>query len=204
MAASYTISQYLDSFYPNLSTLLPGYDPTIAIAGYMSLYWSYIFPEATNIPLLDPPVPPVPPDPGNPNDPNYLNEGVLTERQKMMIALRTAISILPIVNGWLTSPQILEAQAGPALAKFQDLSKILRALLPLWQVDLNNTEAAEGIFFNLLPNTPAYLLKLSPTYPILGETRDYIGTPVIQSGAFFTGTNAEAPQEYGVDGVLLG
>lgn len=204
MATSYTITQYLDALYPNLSTLLPGYDPTIAIMGAMSLYWSYIYPETTNIPLLNPPVPPTPPDPGNPNDPNYLNEGVLTERQKWMIALRTGISMMPIINGWLTSPQIAEAQAGPALAKFQDLSKLLRVVLPLWQTDLTNAEAAEGIFFNLLPNTPAYLLKLLDTYPVLGETKDYIGTPVIQSGAFFIGTNADGPQEYGPGGILLG
>jgi hypothetical protein len=187
--ASYTIEQYVATMYPNLSTLLPGFSTAIAINGAMALYWSYIFPEPIPAPkLLNPVVAPVIPDPGNPNDPGYLNEASLTERQKYMVALRVAISIMPIVNGWLTSPQIMEAQAGPAMTKFQDLSKLLRVVMPLWQTDLNNAEAAEGIFFNILPSIPAYLLKLVENYPILGETRADIGTPVIQSETFFIGT----------------
>lgn len=204
--AKFSIAEYLGSLIPDLSTLLPGYNPAPAINGAMSLYWTYFFSEPGGVvpALLNPPVPPVPADPGNPNDPGYLSEDSLTERRKWLVALRVAITIQPAINQWLTTPQVAEAQAGPAMTKFQDLSKILRVVMPIWQTDLNNAEAAEGIFFNLLPTVPAFLLRLGDIYPILGETRDYIGTPVIQSGSFFEGTNADGPQYYGPGGLLLG
>lgn len=181
--ATFAIADYLTSLIPTLATVLPGYNTAPAIQGAMALYWSYMFPWFG--PPIGPSTPGYTPNPGNPLDSSYLEESALSERQKWMIALRVAVSIIPAINGWFTSPQISEAGAGPALVKFQDFSKMMRVILPLWQTDLNNVEAAEGIFFNLLPNVPAYLLRLETSYPILGETNPRAPVEVIQGGILY-------------------
>lgn len=163
-AASFTIAAYLSSLIPNIATAIPGYTPDAAINGAMALYWTYLFPD---------------------QNPVTLDETTLSERQKYMIALRCAITLLPIINGWFSSPQVMKAGAGPAMVEFQDLSKVLRALLPSWQTDLTNLEAAEDIFFNLLPSIPAFLLKIEQSFPLRGETIGNFPVYVPQSGTTF-------------------
>lgn len=148
--AAFTIDQYVASLLPNVTSAIPGYTPAIAINGAMALYWTYLFPTE---------IPPT------------LDETELSERQKYMIALRVAVTLLPIINGWFTTPQVIEAGAGPATVKFQDLSKMLKVTLPMWETDLSNLEAAEDIFFNLLPSIPAFRLNIRSGFEhAIGET----------------------------------
>jgi hypothetical protein len=93
-----------------------------------------------------------------------LDEDTLTERQKALVALRTAIVTVTTLSKMFTSGQILKAQSGTDLVEFEERAKVYRAILPTWQLTLKDMEAAEGIFFDLVENVPGILLKLDPDW----------------------------------------
>ena len=165
--ASFTVAEYLTSWIPNLGTLLPGYNPAVPINGAMALYWSFLFPEDTT--------------------PYDLDETRLSERQKYMVALRVTLSLSNVINGWLTKKQVEQAGAGPTMVKFADTSKIIKAVFPMLQSDLQQVEAAEGIWFMALPNIPAYLVKIDTAWDtvLAAETTTIEGVTVVERSAFF-------------------
>lgn len=136
---AYTTSQYFLGRIPDIATLLPGYDFAVAIQAAMSLYWSYFFPATPNA---------------------MPDEALLSERQKALSALRAVLGVLPVTTHLFTRAQPTEAGAGPATTKLEERNKIYRACMPLWATELKNLEAAEGIFFDILPGAPAFLEKI--------------------------------------------
>lgn len=138
---------------PDFQTVLPSYPIATAVTAAIALYWDRFVPESSGL-WIDGPIP-------NTKVAPTIDEALLTERQKSLIGLRAALGAVPVVTQGFTVAKLENAQAGPAEAKFQDLSRLIKALLPQWQTELKNLEAFEGIFFDLLPNVPAYLQTLS-------------------------------------------
>lgn len=132
----FTCKQYFEARIPDIATLLPGWNTDMAINAAMALYWSQFFPDETN---------------------GQLVEESLTERQKVLVALRAVVGAIPVVMKLISKPQVIEAVGGPASTKFEERSKILKQLLALWQEELKMLEGAEGISFEVLANVPAYL-----------------------------------------------
>lgn len=143
MPAPFTTNQYFTSRIPDIATLLPGYDTSIAITAAMALYWGYFFPT---------------------QNPAVIDEATLSERQKSLCALRAVLATIPVATALFTSPQVTEAIGGPAAAKFEERNKIFRACMPLWTDEIRRLEAAEGINFEILPNVPAFLLKIQSCF----------------------------------------
>lgn len=134
--ATFTCVEYFKGRIPDIETLLPGYNVEMAVNAAMALYWDAFFADSTD---------------------GVLVEESLSERQKVLVGLRAAMGCIPVVMKLISKPQVIEAIGGPASAKFEERSKILKALLPLWENELKMLEGAEGVMGDVLPNVPAYL-----------------------------------------------
>lgn len=149
---AYACVDYFLARVPDFAAILPSYPITVALDAAMALYWDRFIPRETGLWVPSPAnaawlvAPP-------------LNEALLTERQKVIVALRAALGTIPVFTQGFTNPFLIDAKAGPTEAEFEDLSKVVKALTPLWQTELKNLEAFEDIFFDLLPNVPGYLQK---------------------------------------------
>lgn len=144
--ATYTIVNYLDARLPNLATDLPTIDKDMLATGAMALYWGIFFP------------------PSYTPQPTFGDETVLTERQKVICALRAAVSVFPAILAKYAKGLVVEAHGGPAGAKFADPSKVYKQLGDMMLQELELMESAEGIV--LKPDAgipPAYLLTID--YP---------------------------------------
>jgi hypothetical protein len=159
--ASYTCQDYFLARVPDFNTIVPGYPLAVAIQSAIALYWDRFI---TTTPLPD------------------IDETLLSERQKVVVALRAVLGAVPVFTQGLTQPFLVEGDAGPAKAKFEELSKLIKALLPQWQTELKNLEAFEGIFFDILPNVPGYLQKWRE-YSRFDSSVGYVA----ESGTWFVG-----------------
>lgn len=137
--AAYTVTEYFLGRVPDISTIIPGFDVDMAANAAMALYWTKLFP--TRNPLPD------------------ISDDVLTERQKIMCALRAVVSVLPIAMQIL-KPKVTAAEAGPAKTKFEERYKLFKMWTDAWTSELALYEQMEGIDFNLLPTIPAFRLKI--------------------------------------------
>lgn len=147
---SYTCSDYFLGRLPDLPTIMPLYPVAVAIDAAMALYWDRFVPECSGLWVPSPSIP-------NKIVAPPLDEALLTDRQKVIVGLRAALGVVPVLSQGFSQSHLIEAKAGPAEAKFEELNKIVRVLLPQWQTELKNLEAFEDIFFDILPNVPAYL-----------------------------------------------
>jgi hypothetical protein len=138
--AKFTLAQYFQGRIPDIDTLVPGYNVEMALNAAMALYWDKFF---ANTGLLA--------------DPDDLDETVLTERRKVLVALRAAVQAIPVVTKAFTKPIVSEATGGPATAKFEPRANLLKQLMPLWKDELEKLEQAEDISFETMANVPAYL-----------------------------------------------
>lgn len=136
---AFTTMQYFLSRIPDITTLLPGYDASVAIQSAMALYWTYFFPT---------------------QNPVAIDETTLSERQKSLCALRAVVGVIPVATALFTAPQVTEAEATPVNTKFEERNKIFRACMPLWTDEIKRLEVAEGIFFDIVPNIPAFLKEI--------------------------------------------
>jgi len=157
--AQFTLQDYFQTYIPDVATLMPSYNIAAALNGAMALYWTYLFPED---------VPPI-----------TLDETRLDERQKVMIALRAAISVIGVVNKLFSGRVLAKAGAGPAQVEFQNVSSLYKVLLPLWTEELVMYEAAENVFFQQEPIPPAYLQSI-----VSGDCWPSEGY-IVQAGAYF-------------------
>jgi hypothetical protein len=145
--ASYKVKDYLNARLPNLSADMPGVDLDMLATGAMAVYWSFFFPSNTH------PIPPA------------IEDQMLTERQKVICALRAAVSIVPALVINLGGRALAEAHGGPAGAKFHDPAKIYKQLGDMMTSELELLESAEGVM--LKPGEgipPAYLMSVP--YPV--------------------------------------
>lgn len=150
--AAFTCEDYFLARVPDFVSILPSYPIPVAIQAAISLYWDHFVKRRSGLWI------PNPVEPGCLMAPP-IDESLLSERQKTIVGLRTALGLVPVFTQGLTTPFLIDGKAGPAEAKFEDLSKIIKAMVPLWQTELKNLEAFEDIFFDLLPSVPAYLQK---------------------------------------------
>ncbi len=150
--ATYTCEDYMLARVPNFLTILPAYPVQTAIQAALALYWDRFIPACTGLWVPNPLIP-------NQMVPPTISETLLSDRQAAIVGLRAALGAVPVFTQGLTQPFLLEGQAGPATAKFEELSKLIKALLPQWQTELKNMEAFEEIFFDILPSVPGYLKK---------------------------------------------
>jgi hypothetical protein len=84
--ASFTVSQYLQAKIPDLTTLIPGANVEMLSTGAMAVYWDQFFDADDYI---------------NGELPE-IEDSVLTERQKVLCALRAAVTLVPIIIHPLT------------------------------------------------------------------------------------------------------
>lgn len=165
--ASFTTVQYLASKIPNLSTVMPGVDPVMIVTGAMSMYWDQFFPVDQY---------PVSPE---------LEDSVLTERRKVLCALRAAVTLFPAIIQYVQTGSgfVTEGSAEPATAKFEERAKSLKIIADMMQTELSALEAAEGIVLETdgagIP--PAYLLSVG--FPVPGGCPEHI----VQRGIIDTG-----------------
>lgn len=170
-ATTYTVLDYFTARIPDYATVMPTFVMAPALQAGIALYWDRFIPKTQWV---------LGPD-GATLVPPPIDEVLLTERQKVVVALRTAMSVMPAITQLLTQPQITEGQGGPATAKFEERGKLYRAMMPLWATELKNLEAFEGIFFDLLPNVPAYLQKITDNNALFDQSVGY----VMSSGTWF-------------------
>lgn len=140
--ASYKVVDYLNARLPNLATDLPTINTDMLATGAMAVYWSFFFPNANPLPAIE--------------------DQMLTERQKVICALRAAITVLPAIIAKVGTSAVSEAHGGPAGAKFVDPSKMWKQIGDMMTAELEMMESAEGIM--LKPGEgipPAYLLTVA-------------------------------------------
>lgn len=140
--ASYKVVDYLSARLPNLATDLPTVNADMLAMGAMAVYWSFFFPDSNPLPAIE--------------------DQMLTERQKVICALRAAVTVLPAIIVKVGTGAVAEAHGGPAGTKFHDPSKMWRQIGDMLQAELELMESAEGI--SLKPGEgipPAYLLSVA-------------------------------------------
>lgn len=137
--AAFTAKEYFLGRVPDIQTIVPGFNVDMAVNAAMSLYWDRLFPKADPLPDIA--------------------DDVLTERQKVMCALRAVVAILPMVQQIL-KPKVTMAKGGPAETKFEERYKLYKLMSDLWTSELTQLEQMEGIIFGLLPNIPAFRLTI--------------------------------------------
>lgn len=155
--ASYKVVDYLNARLPNLAVDLPTVNVDMLAMGAMAVYWSMFFPTAP-VPAMD--------------------DQVLTERQKVICALRAAVTILPTIIIKAGTGAVAEAHGGPAGTKFHDPSKMWKQIGEMMKDELELMESAEGI--TLLPDAgipPAYLLSVG--YPVINCMESNISRGII-------------------------
>ena len=158
---SFSTFEYFNSFIPDWAALAPaGWTPRASIAAAMALYWKYFMPDQS---------------------PVVLDEDLLTERQKALVALRTAITAVTTLSKMFTTGQIVKAQSGLDMVEFEERANIYKNMMPLWLSQLKDMEAAEGIFFDLLQNVPGLLVKLTDYSGPFNPSFGY----VLESGTWF-------------------
>jgi hypothetical protein len=158
---SFSCFEYYTAIIPDWATLAPsGWTPRASLAASMAMYWKWFQPNIL---------------------PVVLDESVMTERQKALVALRTAITTILTLSNMFTEGNVVKAQSGTDLVEFEEKNKIYRAMMPLWQMQLKDMEAAEGIFFNLLQNIPGLLIKLDDYTGPFNPSFGY----VFESGTWF-------------------
>ncbi len=123
--ASYTVVQYLQARLPNLATDLPGVSADMLAMGAMAVYWSFFMSGKDPVPVID--------------------DALLTERQKIVCALRAAVTIYPTILSGKASKMVTEGTGGPATAKFADPSKVYKQILDAMTAELELMETAEGV-----------------------------------------------------------
>lgn len=160
-ALSFSCFEYFEAYIPDWMDIRPSpsWTPKASLAAAMALYWGYF--QAGILPVV-------------------LDESVMTERQKALVALRTAITAVTTLSKMFTTGQLLKAQSGTDLVEFEERGKTYRAIMPLWTSQLKDMEAAEGIFFDLIQNVPGLLMRVDPTFDPF-ESTGY----VFESGSWF-------------------
>lgn len=145
--AAYTTQQYFLGRLPDVATIIPGYNVDMAVNAAMALYWDRFFPKSDPIPDIC--------------------DDVLTERRKILCALRAVVNIMPMVMKIL-KPQVLEAKGGPAEAKFEERGRLYTLMSNMWALELKQLEEMEGIIFGLLPPVPGIRMTVDtePLIPI--------------------------------------
>lgn len=164
-ALSFSCFEYYNALIPDWQALAAaagatGWVPKVSLAAAMALYWKWFQPDIV---------------------PVVLDESVMTERQKALVALRTAVTTVTTLSQMFTSSPVVKAQSGTDMVEFEERNKIYRAIMPLWTTNLKDMEAAEGIFFNLLQNVPGLLMKLEPDYGPFDPAVGY----VFANGAYY-------------------
>ena len=134
----FTVTDYFLSRFPDFTTVWPEQNVAILCVAGMALYWPQLFRTISPLPQID--------------------ETQLTERQKNLVALRAAVTALPAYLQRIAG-KVKEAQAGPALAKFEDRIKYYLATEELWKNELLQIEGREGVT-NVNPYIPAFLQKV--------------------------------------------
>lgn len=137
--AAFTSVEYFMGRVPDIQTIIPTFNVEMAVNAAMALYWDRFFPKANPLPDLA--------------------DDVLSERRKLLCALRAVVSALPMVMEIL-KPKVTQAKAGPAETKFEERFKLYNMMLTAWKDELTQLEQSEGIVFGLLPNVPAFRLNL--------------------------------------------
>lgn len=147
--ASYLVTDYIKARLPQLLTDFPTINVDLLATSAMAVYWSFFFPVPLGTPLP------------------AMEDQILTERRKVICALRACVSILPtLIQKWAGGGALVEAHGGPAGAKFADPAKIYKQIGDMMVEELALLESAEGIL--LKPGEgipPAMLLSVGlPTY----------------------------------------
>lgn len=137
--AAFTAKEYFLGRVPDIQTIVPGFNVDMAVNAAMSLYWDKFFPKADPLPDIA--------------------DDVLSERQKVLCALRAVVAVLPMIQQIL-KPKVVQAKGGPAETKFEERYKLYKLMADLWDKELTQLEQSEGIVFGLLPNIPAFRLNI--------------------------------------------
>jgi hypothetical protein len=137
--AAYDTTDYFKARVPDIETIIPGINLQLVCTAAMALYWDRFFEKTHPFPAI--------------------SDDVLSERQKVLCALRAVMTLLPGIMT-LLKPKVTEAEALPAKSKFEERYKLYKMWSDLWASELLQLEHAEGICFDLLPNVPAFRLGL--------------------------------------------
>lgn len=161
--AAFSTVQYLLGRIPDVQTLLPSYDPELAVNAAKALYWDRFFPV---------------------DAPADLEDSNLTERRKVLCALRAACSTFLTMSKAHES-RVTMAKAGPAETKFEEAFKNLKLVSEMWAAELAQLEAAEGIDFLELPTLPGYLKSIE-SFTETDATLDASAETIVQRGVIIT------------------
>jgi hypothetical protein len=142
--ASYKVTDYINARLPNLATDFPTIQVDLLAMGAMAVYWSFFFRGVDPLPAIE--------------------DQMMTERQKVICALRACVTILPtMIISW-SNNVVVEAHGGPAGTKFADPSKMYKQLGDMMVNELELMESAEGVMLKPGEGIPPAAL-LPANYP---------------------------------------